>query len=98
MAIPNMSVSTNKDKRLSSETWEKLIACCEERWDYYTNGYVIITDIEEKDFQDFYNMYQVITTFFGNCNCTAYDIKDLEQAETTEEEVQMYYPNLIRFY
>ena len=87
-----------KDKMLSSEAWEKLIACSEERWDYNTDGYVIVTNVEEKDFQNYYNLHQLITTYFRSFNCTACDVKDLEQAGITEDELQIDYPNLIRFY
>jgi hypothetical protein len=84
-------------KMFSPDVWTYLEEYYPERWDFNDDGYVMLIDVEQKDFDNCYKLHHVITTYFRTTNCNVYDIKELEEAGFTIEDVRGAFPNIVYY-
>lgn len=85
-------------KMFTTDAWEYLEANYPERWDYNDDGYVMLIDVEQKDYDNYLKLIHVLTTYFRTTNCNVYDIKDLEYSGFTIDDVREAFPNIVFFY
>ena len=69
----------NAMEKYTTDAWEFLQNNYEERWDYNEDRYLVLVDVEKKEYDNFHKLEHVYTTFFRSRYCWVYDIKELEQ-------------------
>ena len=62
----------------TTAAWDFLQNNYSERWDYNTDKYLVIVDVEDKGYDNFHKLEHLFTTFFRSRYCWVYDIKDIE--------------------
>lgn len=85
------------DKTYTVDAWAYLAENYEERWDFNNDSYALIVDVEQKDLDNYYKLHQVMTTYFRTTNCAVYDIHDLQEHDTTIEEIKAFFSYVIYY-
>ncbi len=85
-------------KMFTPDAWVYLEEYYPERWDFNDDGYVMLIDVEEKDYDNYSKLIHVLTTYFRTTNCNVYDIKDLEYSGYSIDDVREVFPNIVFFY
>ena len=75
--------------------WDFLQNNYSERWDYNTDKYLVIVDVEDKGYDNFYKLEHLYTTFFRSRYCWVYDIKDIDVGSIPLEFVLDEHYNII---
>ena len=86
------------DKMFTGDAWRYLEENYPERWDYNEEGYAMIIDVEQRDFDNCFKLQNLMTTYFRTTNCGVYDIKDIEAEGYTLDDVREYFPNIVIYY